>query len=784
MEKSDNLGDDTENSGELTRREFVKHSVAGAALLAGAGSAAFAAPTSDVTASVVGALGAVFIPSRPGDPGYKELERYGITRYVLTNPLRPLRGVEGGVPEIGGAEIAETFNDAAKQFFAGKSFLELEDQQKEQYLELILDGSKIADAEQRAAFKTLYRAVRFRVMDAYYKNYPEHEPKRNSQGEPILKPGDLHQITNPNTEKIVTGWDIAGFKGPLTWEDEEKHRAAAKKMLPYWFEGDLVKLNPSRPPAAAPIKTSDGLDYYDVIVLGGGTAGCMVAGRLAERGINPKTGDRLRIAMIEGGQDWTIRDPGVRPGYGYPIRRRMITNILNEENGPEGYVPGPAYRWPYEGAENFKLVGGMSNHYQGNVWIPEEDDFRIYREESGVDWDLAKFADAIQEVVEMFHVTVAPSETWSKADHLFADAGRALGYQMNPSPVALRNCLGSIFETAAGLGAFSRYDTKGTSLPWAYIGMNHGLKVIPNANVEKILIEKVPGARPVATGAVYTDKSGAKHEVRAARVIVACAALGTPSLLYRSGYGPRDYLGDQLLVENKFVGRLSGDAAGGAGSVAYFAEPVAADGLGIWGNPWTSPKSRPWSELNITITTGGSIAFPNGVALGPFAPEFGWKHKEFMRSGNGMNRIMNIGATVRTLPWSWRVRPDNQLERAEIDAPRIDAALKEGGELAYAWYDKLAIKPLKIERNIRPATSLRPNHHTGSARAGVTRETSVCGSDFDCHDIDRLLFTSAAVVPRTTFSWSMGPTAVAAAYGWRRMLANHFSRGCSTKGFA
>jgi len=163
---------------------------------------------------------------------------------------------------------------------------------------------------------------------------------------------------------------------------------------------------------------------------------------------------------------------------------------------------------------------------------------------------------------------------------------------------------------------------------------------------------------------------------------------------------------------------------------------------------------------------------------------FGWKHKEFMRNGTGMRRIMNIGASVRTLPWNWRVKPDGELERVDLDARRIDAVIREGAELSYASYDKLAIKPLKIDRNLRPVTSLRPNHHTGTARAGANRETSVCSSDFDCHDIDHLLVTSAASIPRTTFSWSMGPTAVGAAYAWRRMIANHFSRGCSTKGFA
>ena len=520
-----------------------------------------------------------------------------------------------------------------------------------------------------------------------------------------------------------------------------------------------------------------------MIVLGGGTAGCIVAGRLAERGINPKTGDRLKVAMIEGGDDWTIRDPGIHPGYGYPIRRRMITD-LPDGIGPDGAGGGPTgigpnYLWPDvggSGGENFRLVGGCSLHYGGTCWIPADEDFHFYREASGVDWDLAKFGDAIQEIRDMFHASAPLTiHRGARTQHVWADAGRALGFEMRYAESSSRNNIG------VG-GDLSRYDTKGTSLPFAYIGLNNGLKVIPNAEVQKILIEKVPGGRPVATGAVYTDKAGTAHEVRAARVIVALGANFSPLLLYRSGYGPRDVLGDKLLVENKNVGyHLNGDHD--LVSSAILEEPVEDHGAG----GWAATTPRPWGELTIHVRggAGGAGGAPSGTALNPFAPAFGWEHKEFVRNGTGAKRLMGWRTHLGAIPASWRVLPDGKIEQVELDGPRIDAKIKEAGEVVRAWQAKLAIKPVKVDVRAfsRTSKTIDPVHRTGTTRAGASRDTSVCSSDFDCHDIDNLLFTSSSVIPRTFF-WSMGPTAVAAAYGYRRMIANHFSTGCSTKGFA
>ena len=797
-------------SEEITRREFVRRTAAGTALLAGTTSGALgmaASALDNPSHQVVAALGKLLIPSDPGSPGYKDLEQYGITNSVMKNLLggkgsggegeggqtvqKPAGGVDDYVknergapapdqkqPTAGMAVVAE-FNDGAKLFFNGKTFLELDENRQGQYLELVAGGSKITDEKQRVQLQTFYRAARARILTVYYQNYPDNEVKRNAEGAAILKLGDTHQITNPHTTKVVTGWDICGFKGPLGWEEEEQRRAMMKKQYAYWFEGDLVKRN--NVTAAPAIKTSDGKDYYDAVVVGGGTAGCIVAGRLAERGINPKTGDRLKVAMIEGGSDWTIRDAGIRPGYGAPIRRQYIANVNYGERNPE--TPSPEYQW-YFGGENFKLVGGCSTHYGGACYVHTEDDFNIFRQTSEVNWTYGEFEQAIEEFKEMYHVSSLPEETWCRAAKMFQEAGRAMGYDVQLGQQARRNCIDSAY---CGDGHLCRYDAKGTSLPWAYIGLNNGLKVIADAEVEKIIIEKPVGAAPVATGVVYKDKSGTMHEIRAARIIVACGNIGTPVLLFKSGYGPSELLGTNLIVENKNVGaNLDGDV-NSAHITAYFPEPIR-ETRGGSGAPVFTPQPHPWGELTFQVRPSGmnreiGNRYPHSAALSPFAPELGRKHKEWMREG--WLRLGMIADRLQVLPWSWRVLPDCKVERVSIDEAKINAAAKEAAELTYSLFDKMSPKPLQVDkRPILRATSLRPDHASGSARAGSRRENSVCNSDFDCHDIDHLMFTSLAAMPRTTFCHGGGPAAQSGSYAYRKFLKNHFSKGSSTKGFA
>ena len=63
---------------------------------------------------------------------------------------------------------------------------------------------------------------------------------------------------------------------------------------------------------------------YDLIIVGTGTAGTILAARIAQHGVHPGSGEPLRIASIEAGPYWKGAQ---RPGYGIPLRRQRMTNL-------------------------------------------------------------------------------------------------------------------------------------------------------------------------------------------------------------------------------------------------------------------------------------------------------------------------------------------------------------------------------------------------------------------------------------------------------------------------
>ena len=103
---------------------------------------------------------------------------------------------------------------------------------------------------------------------------------------------------------------------------------------------------------------------YDVIVVGAGFAGAIVAAKLAQEGLNPANGERLRIALIEGGPYYKGKPNW---GYGTASRRQMFTHIPQDMRQPNHGRPDCRRPGVQRGGRRFGLLGrkGTSSRRQG-----------------------------------------------------------------------------------------------------------------------------------------------------------------------------------------------------------------------------------------------------------------------------------------------------------------------------------------------------------------------------------------------------------------------------------
>ena len=229
----------------ISRREFLKETAAGAI---GVGIAlpqvlsAQAVNYSQASAvdqkQLVAALGDTIIPTAEGYPGYRRLEQHRITDEVV----KGLAGIR--------AEDFNVFNAAAREYFA-KPFVELKQEDRAAFLQAVVEsfpagtfgggsqnpppGAPLSTKVSKdviGKIQNVFRLTRARVLTVFYQNFPEHKIARDQNKIPVLPPGDQHQILNPNTADLVTGWDVANFPGPLSWEEEEALRA--KWMKIHW----------------------------------------------------------------------------------------------------------------------------------------------------------------------------------------------------------------------------------------------------------------------------------------------------------------------------------------------------------------------------------------------------------------------------------------------------------------------------------------------------------------------------------------------------------------------
>ena len=498
---------------------------------------------------------------------------------------------------------------------------------------------------------------------------------------------------------------------------------------------------------------------YDVAIVGAGFSGPILAAKIAEKGVHPQTGDRLKIALIEAGP-YFPGDP--RPGYGSPLRRQMFTNLEDNYAG--------TYLWENDRARA-KIVGGSSLHWGAQAFLPFEVDYLHWQKETGVDWTRENLREGVAEIRREFNVHEYPAEIDTAGGKLFYDVASEMGYDPKRQEGARRNCIYCGFCNSPMMCKYeSRASTVVTYIP---VAEKNGVEIIPDTYVEKILIDR-QGERGVARGLVCSS-GGSSYELEADKIIVSGGFMGSPLLLMRSGYGPREWRGNPIIVENSNVGQHIDGHAFTPGVSALFDEPMGDGELANIGGYYMIHDEQTDGEGRLLFRAQfGGMYLPSRAALNPYGPWYGREHKKWMRE-KGILRTGSLSPSVSKPSGRWYIDPDGQLLYGGDHSLTIRRA-KEGRAIAYEVLEKMGAKKissLDTPVTITPRTG--GSHKGGSCRAGVDPKTSVVNQYFESHDVDNLLVCDGSAIPRVTTGNTGTPQSSLTVFAAGRMIERHFS---------
>ncbi len=467
-------------------------------------------------------------------------------------------------------------------------------------------------------------------------------------------------------------------------------------------------------------------DKCDVVVVGSGAGGAVVAAKCAEAGLD--------VVVLEEGGYYAPEEYG-------KFRPSETMRRLGRESGvfPVANVGDT----PLISIMQGKCVGGSSVMTGGVCFRIPDEILHQWATELGLP-DMAPDAMArhFEEVEKRINVTEVPPHARSRATDLFVQGAEKLGIPMHSMRRNTKNCEGRArCNFGCPIGAKMSVDI--SYLPSA---IEHGTRIYADCRVDDVLTYngRASGVAGVVLGGV-DGRPVHKFKIHAKAVVIAAGTIHTPMILWGAGIGLRtDVLGNNVTLHPSF--RIS----------AIFDEETRG-----WDGALQSVYSDHFMDDGITLV--GIYSAMNILAAA--LPGIGREHLHYVKKMKNAaffgGLIHDEGGGVIRRHVGGR-EPMLLYKMAAEDKRRLVRGVGIVGEMAFAAGAKEVIVPWfgypafrRIE-DLRDAVANPPDasrmecisfHPLGSARMGVNDKLGIVRTTGESWEMPGLYVADGSVLP-------------------------------------
>ena len=450
----------------------------------------------------------------------------------------------------------------------------------------------------------------------------------------------------------------------------------------------------------------------DVIVIGSGAAGAIVAKELAERG--------HAVLLVEEGKYFRRQNftgqilQAMRDFYDWKLHKVTLGNTV---------IPVPAGR----------TVGGSTTINTATCFRPLDWVHERWVQNGMPELSQDAMAPFFEELEAALHIEPVPRELWGRHVELMSDWADSAGLSHAPIRRNAPDCDGqNVCDQGCPSGGKRSMD-----LSYIPMALRHGCMLLTETSMTRVLIRdrKVRGVELVS--------GGRRFQAAAPRVVLSCGSLRTPSVLWEHDLGGREVgrhltIHPSATVQARFDEELRGfgvqvpsshyidefKASGMMLIAASLPLDIGALPLQLAGRPLMEQMERydrfgNWGVMIAETTKGRMRPLPGGSTLTTYF----LNRNDVDRLHRGLAYVcgMYFDAGAREVFPSvagWPVIRD-RLELARFRAARLEA-----GQLMMTAY-----------------------HPLGTCRMGPDPRHSVVTPEYELRDVEGLSIVDGSVIP-------------------------------------